>query len=101
MEEKKNGSHAGNASGTVSAVSSLITLHNNTAFSVSQVGIYSKAEEVAVNVVVEKARQSGDLHTYPLSVLADEINDTMRQIVDQANVPAKQGGRELGWPKPK
>lgn len=101
MEEKKNGSHAGNASGTVSAVSSLTTLHNNTAFSISQVGIYSKAEEVAVNVVVEKARQSGDLHTYPLSVLADEINETMRQIVDQANVPAKQGGRELGWPKPK
>lgn len=99
MEEKKNGSPASTATGTAQS-SSLATTNNNTAYVISQVSNYSKAEEAAVAMVVEKANQNGGLHTYPLSLLANEINDTMRDIVDSVNIPAKNGGRELGWKKP-
>ena len=97
MDEKKNGSPAITATGTAS----LPTSNNSTIFTVYQGENYAKAELDAVNMVVEMTRLSGGLRLRSLSELADEVVRTLRNIVDSVNIPATQGGRQLGWNKPK
>ena len=97
MDEKKNGSQAIVTTGT--ALSAITNI--STSPTVYQGESYKKAEEDAVNMVVEMARTSGGLHMHSLGELADEVVRTMRTIVESVNVPAQHGGRNLGWPKPK
>ena len=97
MEEKKNGSPAITATGTAS----LPITNNSTISTVYQGEDFHKAEEDAVNMAVAKAEASGGIHMYSLSQLADDVVRTMRDIVKGVNLPVKNGGRELGWPKPK
>ena len=94
---KKNGSQVLETTGTtLSAVTNIST------FSTVYPGkSYKKAEEDAVNMVVEMSRLSGGLHMRSLAELSDEVVRAMRNFVESVNVPAQQGGRNLGWSKPK
>lgn len=99
MDNKKNGSPAAStAMGTVQTISpfynSMISLN-------FQGESYSKAEEFAVMAVVENIRASGNLRAYSLGDLANEVVRVTRDIVERMNLPAKAGGRALGWTRPK
>ena len=97
MDEKKNGSQAIETSGTA-----LSSTTNTTMFSpVYQGENYAKAEEYAVNVVVESTRSAGGLHMRSLFDLSEEIVRTLRDIVIGVNRKVDVGGRGLNWPMPK
>lgn len=98
-EEKKNGSAAATAAGTVTNNPSA----NDTTISsqLYQGEIYGELEQMAVDEVIGRLQAGGKLYTATLRKIATEVQRVMRSQVAILSLPVSKGGRGLRWTVPK
>lgn len=98
-EERKNGSAALPAAGTVTNNPSA----NNTTISINlyQGEIYTELEEYVVDDVVKRFRAGGRLNTVTLREIANQVQLEMRAQIIMLREPVSKGGRNLKWTAPK
>lgn len=98
-EEKKNGSAASPAAGTVSHN---LSVSNTTISSQLYQGeIYGELEQMAVDEVIGRLQAGGKLYTATLRKIATEVQRVMRSQVAILSLPVSKGGRGLRWTVPK